>query len=50
MVKPENVDELWTAVQEEWYKIPYEVIKNLYLSMTERLNELKKRRKSYTRY
>jgi transposase len=49
-VKPTNVEELWTMVKEEWASIDKEVVRKLYLSMTSRIDALKKAKGGYTRY
>jgi transposase len=48
--KPKNKEELWAAVREEWYALDNEVVRNLYLSMTDRIGDLKNAKGSYTRW
>lgn len=47
---PSNLDELWEALQEEWYGIGQEYIDNLYNSMPNRVRELLKAKGQATRY
>jgi transposase len=48
--KPKNVNELWEIVKEEWHNIDCEIIRNLYLSMTKRIDALRKNNGSYTKW
>jgi transposase len=48
--QPSNVEELWNFIQEEWYSLDKQIIKNLYLSMTTRIHELKVAKGKYTKY
>lgn len=45
-----NKEELWVALQEDWYSMDKEYIKALYASMPCRLAALKKAKGSYTKY
>ncbi|KAF8294848.1 hypothetical protein DL93DRAFT_2068458 [Clavulina sp. PMI_390] len=47
---PNNEDQLWLALEEEWYRIPVETIRNLYRSVPARLEALRKAKGSHTRY
>jgi transposase len=48
--KPVNVEELWEILQKEWYKIDLEIIRNLYISMTSRVDALRRNHGGYTKY
>jgi transposase len=48
--KPANVEQLWEMVQEEWKELDQQVIRNLYVSMTSRVDALKKAKGGYTKY
>jgi DNA repair protein RadC len=45
-----NKDELWESVKKNWNNLDREVIRNLYLSMKERVTDLKKAKGGYTRW
>lgn len=47
---PQSVEQLWTALQEEWAQIGKDYIDVLYASMPERLAELKKQHGGHTHY
>lgn len=47
---PQNLDELWEALQEEWAKLDLEVVRNLYLSMPRRVAALLEAKGKYTKY
>lgn len=49
-VLPRNQDELWDALQEEWYKIPMDFIAKLYDSMTDPIDALIKAKGGHTQY
>lgn len=49
-VLPRNLDELWTALVEEWAAIDVETVRNLYRSMPRRVQALKEAKGAYTRY
>ena len=48
--QPRNKDELWDALQEEWYKISPAYIKNLYDSMPRRIQALLTAKGGHTKY
>jgi transposase len=48
--KPKDIEELWKIVQEEWYSIDPEIVRTLYLTMTERVDALYKSKGGYTKY
>jgi DDE superfamily endonuclease len=45
---PRNLDELWTALQEEWEKLDMNKVRALYLSMPRRVEALHAAKGSYT--
>ena len=47
---PRNVDELWAALQEEWYGLDPEYIRRLYDSLPRRVQALKDAHGLHTRY
>ena len=47
---PQNVDELWEALQEEWAKIDMEIINNLVKSMPDRVEAVYKAKGGSTKY
>ncbi|KAL1944863.1 hypothetical protein VTO73DRAFT_2483 [Trametes versicolor] len=47
---PRNCDELWTALQEEWYGLDSAFIQRLYDSLPERVKALKAAKGHHTRY
>jgi transposase len=47
---PQTTDQLWAALQEEWYSIDELVIKNLYASMPCRVEALSRAHGGNTRY
>lgn len=47
---PKNIEELWAALEEEWYKIDVGYIQSLYERMQDRVAALKAAKGSYTRY
>lgn len=49
-ILPRNRDELWEALEEEWYKLPLEFIANLYNSMPHRVAALMEAKGGHTRY
>jgi transposase len=49
-VLPRNPDELWAALEEEWYGISPAFIAKLYDSMPRRVEALRKAKGSHTRY
>lgn len=49
-VRPKNQDELWEAIQEEWYAIPTEIIEHLYASLPQRMSDVIDAKGWYTRY
>jgi hypothetical protein len=49
-VRPTNCDELWEAVKEKWYKIDEVLIRDLYLSMTNRMMKLYENEGGHTKY
>jgi transposase len=49
-VKPNNSDELWEILEKEWYSIDNQVIRNLYPSMTKRIDAVMKADGKYTKY
>jgi transposase len=48
--QPKNLEELWQAVQEAWYGIDVEVIRDLYRSLPRRVQVLKEAQGGYTDY
>jgi transposase len=48
--KPENPDELWELIKEEWNKIDQETIRKLYLSMTKRVHGVYNSKGGYVKY
>ena len=48
--KCQNIDELRTAILEEWQQFPQERIRRLLRSMTRRVTELHNKRGGYNRY
>ena len=48
--KPKNKDELWSILEREWYSIDSSIIRELYLSMTKRVDILHKNNGAYTKY
>ena len=48
--KPQNLDQLWVAAQEEWYAIPKEKIEALYDSIPRRIDALVDAKGWYTKY
>jgi hypothetical protein len=46
----QNVDELRTAILQEWQQFPQERLRGLVQSMTMRVTELHNKRGGYTRY
>jgi transposase/predicted transcriptional regulator len=48
-IKLNNKEELWEAVKREWYSLDKEIIRNLYLSMTKRIDDLLKSKGGYTK-
>jgi len=49
-VPPRNREELWEAIQEEWYKVPSAYIETLYNSIPSRVLALKRSKGWYTKY
>ena len=49
-IQPRNADELWLILEEEWYKLPIKLLKNLYNSMPRRIQTLKHAKGGYTGY
>jgi hypothetical protein len=47
---PCSEEELWIALQEEWYRIPKEYIEALYESLPQRIRDVHKARGGNTRY
>ncbi|KAI5117840.1 hypothetical protein M0805_008112 [Coniferiporia weirii] len=47
---PQNVNELWRAIQEEWDNYPKAALDKLYKSMPHRVNALLKARGGHTKY
>ena len=45
-----NIDELRTAILQEWQQFPQERLRRLVRSMTRRVTELHNKRGGYTRY
>ena len=48
--KCQNIDELRTAILQEWQQFPQERFRRLVRSMTRRVTELHNKRGGYTRY
>ncbi len=48
--KPKNLDELWVATQEEWYRIPKRQIETLYESVPRLIDALVEARGWHTKY
>jgi hypothetical protein len=48
--KCQNIDELRTAILQEWQQFPQERLRGLVRSMTRRVTELHNKRGGYTRY
>jgi hypothetical protein len=48
--KCQNIDELKTAILQEWQQFPQERLRRLVRSMTKRVTELHNKRGGYTRY
>ena len=48
--KCQNIDELRTAILQEWQQFPQERLRRLVRSMTRRVTELHNKRDGYTRY
>ena len=48
--KCQNIDELRTAILQEWQQFPHERLRRLVRSMTRRVTELHNKRGGYTRY
>jgi hypothetical protein len=49
-LKCQNIDELRTAISQEWHQFPQERLRRLVRSMTRRVIELHNKRGGYTRY
>jgi transposase len=49
-ILPRNRDELWEALEEEWYKLPSDFIANLYNSMAHRVGALMEAKGGHTQY
>jgi hypothetical protein len=49
-VKPGNLDQLWSALEEEWYRIDKAYLHSLYTSMPWRVEEVYRRKGWNTRY
>lgn len=47
---PTNLNELWEVLQEEWYSIDVQYIRNLYMSMPRRVAAILEAKGSYTKY
>jgi hypothetical protein len=47
---PHNQEEMWEALQEEWYNFPKEKLDKLYESMLHRVAALVKARGGHTKY
>lgn len=47
---PQNADELWRALEREWYKIPLETIRKHYDSIPRRVQALKMAKGKWTKY
>ena len=47
---PRNADEMWEALQAEWYKLDTQLIRGLIESMPRRVAALKRAKGSYTKY
>ncbi len=47
---PRNAEELWLALEEEWYKLDIKFIQKLISSMPRRVAALQRARGGYTRY
>jgi transposase len=48
--QPTTTNELWEVVKEEWSKITIEKIRSLYMSMINRVNQVKEAKGGYTSY
>jgi hypothetical protein len=48
--KCQNINELRTAILQEWQQFPQEQLRRLVRSMTRRVTELHNKRGGYTRY
>jgi hypothetical protein len=48
--KCQNIDELRTAILQEWQQFPQERLRRLVRGMTRRVTELHNKRGGYTRY
>jgi hypothetical protein len=48
--KCQNIDELRTAIKQEWQQFPQERLRRLVRSMTRRVTELHNKRGGYARY
>jgi hypothetical protein len=48
-MKCQNIDELRTAILQEWQQFPQERLRRLVRSMTRRVTELHNKRSGYTR-
>ena len=49
-VLPQNLEELWVALQEEWASIPLTYIRHLYESIPRRIKALGIAKGHYTKY
>ena len=49
-IKFSSDDHLWNEIEKEWYKIPLEIIRNLFSSMKTRIVQLKKSNFNATNY
>lgn len=49
-VLPKNKEEMWQALQQEWYSLPPEYINNLYASMPRRIDAVVQAEGSSTKY
>lgn len=49
-ILPRNAEELWLALEEEWYKLDIQSIRKLISSMPRRVAALQRARGGYTRY
>ena len=48
--KPRGIEALWERTQEEWWKIPVEVVRNLIRSMPSRVEAVYKAKGGYVKY